>query len=76
MPQLQQGFASLFALQARAGDEILMNTDGAVDFAPAAIEISQRQMGLDGLAVDLQYLDEGLDCLVGLLVEQVVDALK
>ena len=53
-----------------------MNPDRAIHLAAAAVEIAQREMGLDRFAVDLQQLDEYFDRLVGLLVEKVVDPLE
>ncbi len=76
MSELEQRLAALPALQVRPRNQVLVNADGAIDLAAATIEISEREMGLDGLAVDLENLDEGLDGLIGLLVEKVVDALE
>src|SRR4029077_3131943 len=41
-----------------------------------AKQAAEREVQLDGLRVDLDHLDEGLDRLVGLLVQQEVEALE
>ena len=51
-----------------------MHADGAVDFAAAAEEAAQRELQLDRLRVLLGDLQERLDRLVGLLVQQEVEA--
>jgi hypothetical protein len=51
-----------------------VHADRPVGLAAAAEQATQREMQLDGLVVDLDRLDEGVDGLVGLLVEQEVEA--
>lgn len=42
--------------------------------SPTAEQAAQREMQLDSLVVDLDRLDEGVDGLVGLFVEQEIEA--
>ena len=74
--ELQQRERALLVGEVGAGDEVLVDRDGAIDLATLAKQVAEREMRLDRLAVDLEHLDEDLDGLVGLLVEQVVDALE
>ena len=53
-----------------------MHADRALDLAAPAEQAAQREMQLDRLRIDLHHLDEGLDRLVGLLVQQEVEALE
>jgi hypothetical protein len=53
-----------------------VHADRAVVLAAAAEQAAEREVQLDRLGVDLHHLDEGLDRLVGLLVEQEIEALK
>src|SRR5512145_133326 len=59
-----------------AVEEVLMHADRAVVLAAAAEETPEREMQLHGFGVDLDHLDEGFDRLVGLLVQQEVQALE
>ncbi len=52
----------------------LVQTNGAIDFATAAEQVAQRDLGLEGFLVQLGDMQEQLDRLVRLLVEQVVQA--
>src|SRR4030067_863233 len=54
------------------GDEILMNTDGALHLTTPAKQAPKSKMRFDGFSVHLQHLGEQLDSLVRLLVEQLV----
>jgi hypothetical protein len=58
------------------GDEVLMDTDCSLDLTPAAKQIAQRKMGFDRVAVDLKHLDEGIDRLVRLLIQQMIESAK
>ena len=53
---------------------MLVHADRPIDFAAAAEEIAEREMRLNGIAVELGELQEHLDRLVGLFVQQVVEA--
>ena len=53
-----------------------MNTDGAFDFPAAPKQIPECQVGLDRVAVDFEHFHEGIDRLVRLLVQQVVQPAK
>src|SRR5690606_14092248 len=60
--------------QVGALDQALVQADGAVDLAAAAEQVAQGQLGLEGFLVQFGDVQEQLDRLVGLLVEQVVQA--
>ena len=66
----------LLAGEIRAVEQVLVHADRAVVLAAAAEQAAEREMQVDGLGVDLDHLDEGLDRLVGLLVQQEVEALE
>ena len=51
-----------------------MDANGPVDLAAAPKQVAEREVGLDGFALDLEHLQEHLDGLVGLFVEQIVEA--
>ena len=53
-----------------------MNTDRTLDLATAPKQVPQREMGFDRITVDLEHLDEGVDRLVGLFVQEVVEPTK
>ena len=53
-----------------------MHADGAVILAASPEQAAEREVQLDRLGVDLDYLDERLDRLVGLLVEQEIEPLE
>jgi hypothetical protein len=55
---------------------VLVHADRAVVFAAPAEQTAEREVQLHRLRVDLDHLDEGLDGLVGLLVEQEFRPLK
>jgi hypothetical protein len=76
LAEFGQRVQALVRRQAIAFDQVLMDADGAVGFAAAAKQAAQREMQLDGLRIDARRFDEGLDGLVGLLVEQEVQALE
>jgi hypothetical protein len=49
-----------------------MDADRSIDLATATKQASECQMGLDRVAVDLDQLQEYVDCLVGLLLQKIV----
>ena len=53
-----------------------MHAHGTVVFAAAAKQVAERKVQLGGVRVVLNRLDEGVDGLILLLVEQVVQALE
>ena len=55
------------------GDEVLMEAYRAVDLPAPPIEVSERELRLRRLLVDLEDLDEHLDRAVRLVVQQVVE---
>src|SRR3546814_12458830 len=58
----------------RALHQPLVQADRAVDLATPAEKMPQRNLGLEGVLVQLRDVQEQLDRLVGLFVEQVVQA--
>ena len=60
--------------QVRAIEQVLVHADRALDLAVPAEQDAEREVQLDGLRIDLDHLDERLDRLVGLLVQQEVEA--
>ncbi len=58
----------------RAIEQVLVHADRAVDLALAAEQRAEREVQVDRLRIDLDDLDERLDRLVGLLVQQEVEA--
>ena len=55
-------------------EQVLVHADRAVDLAVAAEQAAEREVQVDRLRIDLHDLDERLDRLVGLLVQQEVEA--
>ena len=51
-----------------------MHPDRAFDFALSAEEAAKRKVQVDGLRIDLDDFDERFDRLVGLLVQQEIQA--
>src|SRR5690606_11969497 len=74
LAQRQQRLHLLLVAQVRALHQRLVQADGAVDLAPAAEQVAERDLGLEGVLVQLGDVQEQLDRLVRLLVEQVVQA--
>src|SRR5437764_4928281 len=62
--------------QTGALKQVLVHADRAVVLAAPAKETAEREVQLDRLRIDLHHLDERLDRLVGLLVEEKVEALE
>ena len=50
-----------------------MDFDRLIDLAPAPQQRPQRKMGLNCLAVNFERFDEGIDRLVWLIVQQVIE---
>ncbi len=65
-----------FSRQVRPLEQILVQPNRALDFALAPKEASQSQVQLNRFRLDLDDFVERLDRLVGLLVEQEVEALE
>src|SRR5437879_3853165 len=76
LPQLDHRVQPLLGAQIRALEQVPVHADRALGLAAAAEQAPQREVQLDRLRVDLDHLDEGLDRLVGLLVEQEIEALE
>jgi len=76
LAELEQRRQLLLLAQADPLEQVLVHADGAVVLAAAAEQAAEREMQFDRLRVDLDHLDERLDRLVGLLVEEEVEALE
>src|SRR3546814_1145604 len=74
LAQRQQRLHLLLVAQVRALHQPLVQADRAVDLATPAEKMPQRNLGLEGVLVQLRDVQEQLDRLVGLFVEQVVQA--
>ena len=72
--QFQQGIGALRFAEGGAGYEVLVDANRAIHFTALAKQIAYRQVNLDRVAVHLQHAHEAFDGLVGLFVEQVVEA--
>src|SRR3546814_7535897 len=64
----------LLVAQVRALHQPLVQADRAVDLATPTEKMPQCNLGLEGVLVQLRDVQEQLDRLVGLFVEQVVQA--
>ena len=53
-----------------------MDANGALDLATSAKQVAQGQMRLHRFGVDLQHLDKDFNRLVGLFVQQEIQALE
>src|SRR5688572_7455122 len=72
--ELEGGLAPALLGQVLALHQVLVHADRAVDLAAAAEEAAERELQLDRLRVLLGHLQERLDRLVGLLVQQEIEA--
>src|SRR5690554_7783298 len=57
-----------------SGQQILVYLDRPLHITPLAEQLADGDMGLDRFRVDFKGPDEGLDSLVRLLVEQVIES--
>ena len=76
LAELEQRLDALLGGEVGALEQVLVHADRALVLAAAAEEAPEREVQLDRLRVDLHHLDERLDRLVGLLVQQEVQALE
>ena len=67
---------ALLGRQVGAIEQVLVHPDRAVDLALPAKQVAEREVQVDRLRIDLDDLDERFDGLVGLLVEQEIQAAK
>ena len=72
--ELEVAASPLVRRQVGAVEQVLVHADRAVDLALAPEQAAQREVQVDRLRVDLDHLDERLDRLVGLLVQQEIEA--
>jgi hypothetical protein len=66
----------LLLRQVGTRQQVLVHADRALGLAAAAEQIAQREVHIGRFRVQPHDLDEGIDGLVGLLVEQEIQALK
>src|SRR5436190_17614536 len=76
LPQLGERDHALLLRQVGALQQVLVHADCAVILAAPAKETAEGEVQLDRLGIDLHHFDERLDRLVGLLVQQEVEALE
>src|SRR5882672_6643463 len=76
LPQLDHRVQALLPAQIGTLEQVAVHADRALGLAAAAEQAPQREVQLDGLRVDLDHLDEGLDRLVRLLVQQEIEAFE
>ena len=74
--QLQQRVGLGLVVQVRAGDQVLVQPDGALDLAAPPHQVADHDVGLDRVGVQVDRVDEQVHGLVRLFVEQVVEALQ
>ena len=74
LAEREQRLHLLLVIQVRSLHQRLVQADRAIDFAAAAEQMAERDLGLEGVLVEFRDAQEHLDRLVGLLVEQVVEA--
>src|SRR5690606_36878298 len=72
--QREKRLMALRLTQARTGEQFLMHPYRTVDLAASAEEMPEREMRLERLVIDLRKLDEELERLVGLAVQDEVQA--
>ena len=72
--ELEHRGLALVGWQVGTVEQVLMHADRAIDLALAAEQIAQREVQIDRLRIDLDDFDERLDRLVGLLVQQEIEA--
>ena len=70
------GTVAVFVVDVGAGEQMFVYANGTVVVASAAKQVAQCEVQFGGVGVALNGLDEGIDGLVLLLVEQVVQAAK
>src|SRR5690606_2371446 len=74
LAELEQRLLALPFVEVGALDEVLVDANGAVGLSPPAEQVAECEMQLDRFRIDAHDVDERVDRLVGLLVEQEVQA--
>ena len=74
--EFEERMLALRRLQVGSGQQALMDANRPVCLTAATKQIAQSEVQLDGFGVELDHVDEGIDRLVGLFVEQKVQALE
>ena len=72
LPQFAHRTQALVFGQAFALKQVFVHADGAVEFATAAKQATQRKVQVDGLGFEFDDFEKGFDGLVRLLVEQKI----
>src|SRR5467141_1405089 len=76
LPQFDHRVQPLLPAQIRTFEQVSMHANRPLGLAAAAEQAPQGEVQLDRLRIDLDHLDERLDRLVGLLVQQKIEAFE
>src|SRR2546428_12240670 len=76
LPQFDHRVQPLLPAQIRTFEQVPVHANRPLGLAAAAEQAPQGEVQLDRLRIDLDPLDKGLDRLVGLLVQQKIEALE
>ena len=74
--QREQRLFAMLRRQRLARQQILVNPDGALHLAAAAVQGAQREMGFDGVRIGVHELQEHVERPVGLLRDEIIEARK
>ena len=72
--QFVEGMGTGPIVQVRTVHQVLMHADGAVSLAAPTEQRAQGEVQFAGFGLDAHHVDEGVDGLVGLFVQEQVDA--
>src|SRR5690606_8939611 len=72
--QFQFDFLAHVCRQGLLLQQVRVDAGSAVEFAALAEQARQAKVGIDGVGVDVEAADKNVDRLVGLFVEQEVEA--
>ena len=70
----EQRLLAMFGRQRIARQKILMDADGALDFAAPAVQRAEREVGLDGVGIRVHELQEHVERPIGLLGDEIVES--
>src|SRR2546427_1454386 len=76
LPQFDHRVQPLLPAQIRTFEQVPVHANRPLGLAAAAEQAPQGEVQLDRLRIDLDHLDKDLDRLVGLLVQQKIEALE
>src|SRR5690606_9071713 len=74
LAELEERVLALLGVEVAPLDQVLVDPDRPVGLAPTPEQVAEGEMQLDRLGIDLHHVDEGVDRLVGLLVEEEVES--